>query len=76
MRPAGTLWALIRVHAITVTVETVACALTSMSAALEVIFVMLMQVALTSKALTAASAEKGTAAMDDTVTVSTGWINK
>ena len=51
--------------------ETVVRALTSMSAVMEVIFVTLMPAALTSQALTAACAEKGTVAMDDTVMVST-----
>ena len=70
MQLVGTLWVLIPAHAMTVFMETVVYVLTSMSAAMEVIFVTLMPAALTSQALTAASAEKGTVAMDDTVMVS------
>ena len=72
MRLVGTLWVLIPAHAMTVFMETVVYVLTSMSAAMEVIFVTLMPAALTSQALTAACAKKGTMAMDDTVMVSTG----
>ena len=72
MRPVETLWALIRVHAMMVSVETVAYALTSMNAATEVIFVALTPAALTNLVLTVAPAEMGTVAMGDIVTVSTG----
>ena len=72
MRLVGTLWVLILVRARPVFVEMVVYAPTSMSAVMEVIFVTLMPAALTSQALTAASAEKGTVGMDDTVMVSTG----
>ena len=72
MRLVGTLWVLILVRARTVFMEMVVYAPTSMSAVIEVIFVTLMPAALTSQALTAACAKKGTMAMDDTVMVSTG----
>ena len=72
MRLVRTLWAPIDVHAMSVSMAMVAYALTSMSAALEVISVMLMPAVLTSLALTAAPAEKVTPEMDDIVTVSIG----
>ena len=72
MRPAATLWAPSRVHAMTVSVETVAYAMTSMSAVMDVTFVALLPAASTSLVLTVAPAEKGTMAMGDIVTVSTG----
>ena len=71
-RPAVTLWALIRAHAMTVSVETVAYAMTLMSAATEVTLVALMPAASTNLVLTVAPAETGTMAMGDIVTVSTG----
>ena len=72
MRLAATLWAPIRVHAMTVSVETVVYAVISMSAAMDLTFVALMPAASTSLVLTVAPAERGTVVMGDIVTVSTG----
>jgi len=68
MQLVRTLWAPIHVHAMMVSMAMVVYALTSMSAALEVISVMLTPPVLTSLVLTAASAEKATPAMEDIAT--------
>ncbi|KAJ7383600.1 hypothetical protein OS493_026785 [Desmophyllum pertusum] len=68
-RLAGTLWVPILAHAMVVSMEMVVYALTTMNAAMEVIFVTLMLTVSTTQVPTAAPAEMGTMEMDDTVTL-------
>jgi len=71
MQLVRTLMALIHVHAMMVSMAMVVYALTSMSAVMEFISVMLMPAVLTSLVLTAAPAKKDTPEMDDIVMVRT-----
>lgn len=70
MRPARTLWVPIHVHAMMVSMEVVAFALTTTSAAKKVIFVALIPTVLTIQDRTVASAKEVLLEMDDIATTS------